>query len=106
MEELQSKHEAIVNIVHLIIITFGEDFFNLPGFWEADNYAVGLKRGNKLIYISNWDYKDRSPQDMWYSAEFERIDGQTAETLSIERVIDGVDGKTLIKEIKEFLENN
>jgi len=104
MEELQSKHEAIVNIVHLISATFGKDFFNLPGFWEADNYAIGLKKQNKLIYISNWDYRDRPPGDMWYSAEFELVDEHTAETLSIERVIDGLNQDGLIKEIKEFLE--
>ena len=55
MEGLKSKNKTIQDIVDIINQIFGYDYFSVVDFWDADNCAIGLKRDEKLIYISNWD---------------------------------------------------
>jgi hypothetical protein len=102
-QTLQHKDEAILDILRFITAVFGKGVFTLTDIWAGDNCALGLKRKNKLIYISTWGYRDRPLEEMRYYAEFELINEKTLETLSIEEVVDGVDREILVKEIEQFI---
>lgn len=87
-KSLESKEISIITITKRIINHFGEGFFEtylsdneekLIDFWEADMLAIGLKRKQKVIYISTWNFRDRGLENMRYYVEFELVDEETLE---------------------------
>lgn len=114
MEEisLENKDSSIITIVKRVINHFGEGFFEtyfsgdeekLVDFWEADLFAIGLKRKQKVIHISTLNFKDRDLDDMKYYIEFELIDEETLEQTESVKEIDGVNADDLLQEIKKFV---
>lgn len=114
MEEisLENKDVSIIAIVKRIINHFGEGFFEtylsdnkekLIDFWEADLFAIGLKRKQKVIHISTWDFKDRDLRNMKYFVDFELVDEETLETKERIKEIDEIGEEDLLKQIELFL---
>jgi len=81
----------------------GEDAIESVDFWEADLCATGFKKKDKLVYISTWRYRDCTPENMKYYAEFEVIDEATSETQSIAKVLKDVSEEVLLKEVSHYL---
>ena len=52
---MENKISEINNLVHKLAL---EDFsgYEFVDYWDADTTALGLKKGNVLIYISAYDY--------------------------------------------------
>lgn len=52
---MENKIPEINNLVHKFAL---EDFsgYEFVDYWDADTTALGLKKGNILIYISAYDY--------------------------------------------------
>lgn len=52
---MENKIPEINNLVHKFAL---EDFsgYEFVDYWDADTTALGLKKGNVLIYISAYDY--------------------------------------------------
>ncbi len=99
MKNLQNKDKSIIYIYNHIHNLFMGNFY-ISDIWDGDNFALGLQKGNKLIYISTWDQKSNTQYSGYYS-EFELLneDGSTKE---VERALDNVSREELIKNIKEF----
>ena len=53
-DDLRNKDNTIITVWAV----FGEDFFTITDFWDADNFALGIIKRDKLIYISTWDFKE------------------------------------------------
>lgn len=109
---LTDKDISIVSVVESIISVWGEGFFEtyisdkeekLVDFWEADLCAIGLKRGQKVIYISSWDFRFRALEEMMYYIEFELIEEGSLETKEVVKQISGVSREDLLLYIKEFM---
>jgi len=103
---------SIQEIVKKILNSFGLNYFERHGpnhqdelidFWDADSFAVGLKKDQKLVYISSWDYRNKKLEEMQYYAEFELIDDHTFESLGSIKELKDLDPEKLIKEMKDFL---
>jgi len=114
MEEkgLESKDISILAIAKRIISHFGDGFFEtylsgnkekLIDFWEADEFAVGLKRKQKVIYISTWDFRDIDLESMKYFVTFELIDEKTREQTDRVKEIDEINEEDLLQQIKWFM---
>jgi len=65
--------------------------------------AIGLKRKQKVIYISTLNFKDRDLEDMKYYVEFELIDEETLETKELIKEIDEINADDLLREIIAFV---
>ncbi|MCF6403634.1 hypothetical protein L3C95_12155 [Chitinophaga filiformis] len=102
MEDLQIKDPGIRYIYNLIVKMLGEDVVELVDFWEADLCAVGFKKKDKLVYVSNWKFRDCAQEDMKYYAEFEVIDETTSETQSVAKVLKEVSEEVLLKEVYDY----
>lgn len=106
MEEINlknNKDSSIIYIFNEIIGIFGEDYFDsyiensakyLIDFWEDDLFAFGLKRGNKSVYISTWDFRSYDKDKMVYNYELEIINPDTLETIET------------VKEVGQSSQNN
>lgn len=109
---MKNKDISINKVVVKLLDYFGQDTFerkNLNNkqefidFWEADLCAIGLKKQQKVIYISTWAYRFNSQEDMKYYVEFELIDNTSLETLEVVKQLDGISLEYLIQEIKDFI---
>ena len=65
--------------------------------WEADTCAIGIKKKNKLIYISTYNYFENEP----IRYDFEIINKNKLEVIKERR---GVTEKELLNEINIFLD--
>ena len=106
MDAFKNKDKTISKIYDAISNKFGEGFFSLPDFWDADNFAFCLMKEEKLIYISTWDFRKTSSSKIKCFAEFEIINPETKETLKIEKTMDDISLYELVKEITWFLALN
>lgn len=67
--------------------------------WEADTCVIGIKKKNKLIYISTYNYSENEP--IRYDFDFEIINKNKLEVIKERR---GVTEKELLDEINIFLD--
>ena len=67
--------------------------------WEADTCAIGIKKKNKLIYISTYNYFENEP--IRYDFDFEIINENKLEVIKERR---NITEKELLNEIKFFLD--
>jgi len=102
MEDLRNKDQSIIAIWDTISKLFGDNFFTIVDFWEGDNYALGFRKGDKLIYISTWHFRENLDSGNCFS-EFELIDESTLETKKHIKRIDNIKIELLINEIRTFL---
>jgi hypothetical protein len=114
MEEisLRNKDISIVKATVRILEYFGWSFFEryqsdgylkLIDFWEDDLFAIGLKRKQKVIYLSAWDFRLNILDNMRYYVEFEIIDAETLEPIEIIKEFSEISLEDLLKEIHDFL---
>lgn len=52
------KDITIINLLERLKLIIDFSCIEIIDFWEADLCAIGLKKGNKLIYISTYNYTD------------------------------------------------
>ncbi|WP_089832415.1 hypothetical protein [Chitinophaga filiformis] len=103
MDDLKNKEQSIIYIYNLIVEMLGEDAIESVDFWEADLYATGFKKKDKLVYVSTWGCRDCTQENMKYYAEFEVIDEVTSETQSIAKMLKDVSEEVLLKEVYDYL---
>jgi hypothetical protein len=105
-----NKDISINKVVGKLLEYFGQDTFErntlnnkheFIDFWEGDLFAIGLKKQEKVIYISTYGFD--SQEDMKYYVEFELIDNTSLETLEVVKQLDGISLENLIQEIKDFI---
>ena len=106
MEDLQNKDKSIRIIWNTILSGFGANFFSLVDFWDSDNFAFGLKKGDKLIYISTWDFREYQVNKIKCYSEFELIDEVSLETKENIKQLNGISIDKLVEEIKVFILKN
>ena len=101
MEDLKNKDKTIKDIWQEVQTVFGKDYFSIVDFWESDNFALGFKRDDKLVYVSTWHFRDSDGLNCF--AEFELIDAQTDETRETFKTIEKITTSNLVDEIKSFI---
>lgn len=102
---LHNKEESILTIYNAIINELGIDYFEKTDFWDSDNYAIGLKKEEKNIYISTWNFRNLDATLMKYYAEFEIIDVMSLETLETKKILDAATKEELVEEVVLFYHN-
>jgi hypothetical protein len=106
MEDFQNnKDVSIQNLGNKLQRRLGKNNFEFTDFSDADLFAIDIKRGNKLIHISTWDYRNNNPQDMRYYSEFEFLEEDRIETQIPYKILKGVNSEELLNEIKLFFES-
>lgn len=90
---MENKIPEINNLIHKFAL---EDFYGYEfvDYWDADTTALGLKKGNILIYISAYDYFKTNGYDVII---------EELETGAILRSEDNRSYDELINDIQSFL---
>ncbi|MFY7733949.1 MAG: hypothetical protein ACOVSR_10755 [Bacteroidia bacterium] len=84
---------------------FEENETKIVDYWEGDLCAIGLKKDNKVVYISTWDFRFYKPDKMKYYVDFETININTLETLEVVKNLDKINEEILLNEVVSFFKN-
>jgi hypothetical protein len=63
------KHKTITAIINKIQTTFEPGVIQVVDFWEGDLCAIGIKKNDKLIYISTYNYSNNSSTNYDFDLE-------------------------------------
>jgi len=109
-----NKDITIQRITTKIFELFEDNFFEtyieenetkIVDYWEGDLSAIGLKKDNKVVYISTYNFRFYKPDKMKYYVDFETIDINTLETLEKVKTLDKTDEENLLNEVVFFFKN-
>ena len=98
---MMKKHISITRLLERLKLEIDFDAIDLVDYWEADLCAIGLKKGNRLIYISTFNYL--SSKEPWFDVGFEILDGMATENLKAVNTGRNVSEAELINEIRVYL---
>ena len=93
------KDITIVNFINILRKTFDISQVEVIDLWEADTCAIGIKKEDKLVYISTYNYCQNNI--ISYDFDFEIINENKLEVIKERR---GVTEKELLNEINIFLD--
>ena len=95
------KHISIARLLERLKLEIDFDAIDLVDYWEADLCAIGLKKGNRLIYISTFNYL--TSKEPGFDVDFEILDGMATENLKAVNTGRNVSEAELINEIRVYL---
>ena len=90
---------TIINFINILRKTFDISQVEVIDLWEADTCAIGIKKEDKLVYISTYNYCQN--KIISYDFDFEIINENKLEVIKERR---GVIEKELLNEINIFLD--
>ena len=70
--------------------------------WDGDLCAIGFKRGNRLVYLSSWNFSDGISEG--YDYDFELLNENPSDKLNVLKEARSVSEEELIADIKKFLD--
>ncbi|MDR1199319.1 MAG: hypothetical protein LBK94_09995 [Prevotellaceae bacterium] len=95
------KDKTIIAFIKKIKTDISLNSLETVDYWDADMCAIGLKKDNKLVYISTYNYVNA--KIIKYDFDFEIIDNINYETIKIIKNGINISESELISEIKLFL---
>jgi hypothetical protein len=66
-----NKHKTIVTLLDKISLSVNLDLVEIVDYWNADLCAIGIRKENKLVYISNYNYLNK--KQIRFDYDFELI---------------------------------
>lgn len=96
------KDITILKLIERLKLIINFSLLKVVDYWEADLCAIGLMKGNKVVYISTFNYTEN--EDLTYDFDLEIIDENDKEKISVLKVGRNVSENDLVDEIKLFLD--
>lgn len=95
------KDKTILNIIEILKLTFDFSLLKVVDNWPLDLCAIGLQKGNKLVYISTFNFVNKS--EVKYDYDLEIINESDETKINILKEGRGVIEEELIEKLKVFL---
>ena len=96
------KDKTILKLIEKLRAKINFTQLEIVDYWEADRCAIGFKKENRLVYISTYNYVENNKSI--YDFDFETIDENINENVTVVRIGRNVSEAELINEVKLFLE--
>jgi hypothetical protein len=91
------KDKSLIDLLEKLKVKANFEEIEFVDYWDGDLCAIGLKRGNKLVYINTFNSDDKFDYDL------ELLDTVDIQNLNVIKEGRGVSEDILITEIKDFL---
>jgi hypothetical protein len=91
------KDESITDFISRLEMEADCTLVQFVDYWDSDLCAIGIKRENRLVYVSTFNGKDN------YYYELELFDDIEVDKFTVLQQGDGVAENVLISIIKEYL---
>lgn len=96
-----NKDKSIANLIERLKLIINFNLVQIVDYWDADLCAIGIKKGNKLIYISTYNYDFN---DIKYDYDLEIINKEEEDNINVVKEVRSVSEEKLVKDIKSFFE--
>ena len=96
------KDITIVKLIERLKLNINFTLLEIVDYWEADLCAIGLRKGNQLVYIST--FKQVKNDVLNYDFDLEIVDDDNKENLNVIKEGRNVSEAELVDEIKLFFE--
>ena len=96
------KDITILKFIERLKLIINFTLLEVVDYWEADLCAIGLLRGNKLVYISTFNNVEN--EESMYDFDLEIIDESDKEKFDVVKVGRNISEAELVCEIKLFLD--
>jgi hypothetical protein len=98
---VKNKHRTINRLLKQLKFQVNFKDLHVVDHWEADRCAIGLQKGNKLIYISTYNGVKHAKEEYDYDLE---IGENLKDSSTVIKSVKGISNSQLIHEIKSYLE--
>jgi len=96
------KDTTIIKLIERLKLIINFASLEIVDYWEADLCAIGLRKGNRLVYISTFNHAENN--ELNYDFDLEIVDDDNKEQLDVIKVGRNVSETELADEVKLFLE--
>ena len=96
------KDKTLIALLDKLKLKADFDKVKFVDYWDGDLCAIGFKRGNRLVYLSSWNFSDGRSEG--YDYDFELINENPSDKLNVLKEARNVNEEELIADIKEFLD--
>lgn len=94
------KDMTIIELLERLKSTIDLSLLEFVDYWDADLCAIGLKRGDRLVYISTYPHFNKNETKYDFDLE---IDNENVEKIEVVKVKRSVSEAELVDEMKLFL---
>ena len=95
------KDKTILELIERLKMLINFSLLEIVDYWETDLCAIALKKENRLVYISTFNYAGN--KELKYDFDLEIIDVNNNEKFNVVRKGRNVSENELVNEIKLFL---
>ncbi|RYU96951.1 hypothetical protein [Emticicia agri] len=95
------KDKTIINLMNRLKTFFEMSSVEFVDYWDGDLCAIGLKRQERLVYISTYAYLKEENLKYDYSLEIDRL--VETQKLNIIKDVQGINEVELISTLRQFL---
>lgn len=95
------KDKTILNLIERLKLIIDFSLIQIVDYWEADFCAIGLKKGNKLVYISTYNNIEK---ELKYDYDLEILENIDENKIELFKEVRSVYEVELIRDIRTFLE--
>ncbi len=96
------KDLTILKLIERLKLIINFTLLEVVDYWEADLCAIGIKKENKVVYISTFNYVEN--EELMYDFDLEIIDENDIEKFDVINGARNVSEAELVSEIKLFLD--
>lgn len=96
------KDKTIIQLIGRLKLVISFTLLEIVDYWEMDLCAIGLKKENRLVYISTFNYIQN--KKIMYDFDLEIIEDNNSEKFNVVKIVRNVSENELVKEIKLFLD--
>lgn len=96
------KHKTLIAILQKLEAKSDFQKVEFIDHWDGDLCAIGFKRGNRLVYLSSWNFADGVTKG--YDYDFELINENASDKLNVLKEARDISEDEVIADIKGFLE--
>ncbi len=94
------KDKTIIDFINKLKIIINFSLIKILDYWDGDRCAIGLKKGNKLVYISTYNFYNEII--IIYDYDFEIIDETLSDKIKILKEGRSIFENEIINEIQLF----
>jgi putative N-acetylmannosamine-6-phosphate epimerase len=97
---VNEKDKTITELINKLKLVINFNLIDIVDYWDADLCAIGLKKGNRLVYISTYGYIH--DEKIKYDFDLELINETSEDKIEVVKEGRGVSEIDLAAEIVMF----
>ncbi|WEK37010.1 MAG: hypothetical protein P0Y53_05795 [Candidatus Pseudobacter hemicellulosilyticus] len=98
---MNTKDESITDLVCRLRKELGSSFPEIIDYWEADLFAIGFKREDRMIYVATFNYRHVHPAR--YDIDLEILSQEEPDNLQVVREDRNISFEQLLTTLRNFL---